>query len=922
MLLAVVSGPRSCRPARILSLSKPKSMPYCLLLLAVALLGILPTSPSSSSRKTLSSSSLYSKISDNNGGSSNGHGSSYYCAVSAFTTVPVPTTTTKTAATFSYGTTSAVGGIRKKPRLLPTEFRLGYIDEKHDWKNENVGPSESSSPPTVVASDIAVTVPAAQPQQRIVGAVETTTPPRGLSDAANHGIQQFLESNHHPVDEYEYDESNNNFVYGANTHSYHGLTHPTKAGMVLATMLSFGIIMGMTATSSSSQSLVDLSSIALTTPQQFVDLAGAALSSAFTGTAQASSSTTTVVADLSQWIHNTVPTNLQDLDLEVLLPKFSIGIGSVIDLVPVERIDDVVQQQVQTMSHNIDASLRSITQQTTFLKERSIGQFADLEQLGRTSIGVMTDRVQTFTDDATSKGQMFLDQTVSQWSTASLQFQNDAKSVVENVETTTANQIIDLKQTIDSQQEIWMNDVVDLSSQVQDRFDVVSRQANDILTTKFDEYKSIGISAFDHGMEEFTAGVAVVDEQMKDYSAKSSVWISDTYNDLEHSAVLQGDQLRAQLQDEYSLAATKSEHWLSQAYDFTVEQFKCLKESSFKWTLETTADLQRWGDIQIDQASTTLQNDYLLLSDWTQKVEAETIDTSTQGIQNLKHLTEQEMKYVSQEFSTRYHQVDYQTRELSKEGQKVAFDQYNDMLVKAEDYIGFASQKLAELSCQVESQSRDLAAQGKELALTKYNELVEISKLESDRVLTFIDSVVSELRELAKEGESMALEKYSDLLQASQVEMDRVILDLKTAYNTLNADVLSGVAAMKTAAAQTFEEVRSETQHQYLVQTKMLTERLEIEKQALSLHLSNLQFVLESQISTCEVELLSFVSRISEALARMLYEYAASLSSYAEGLASSAGIQTSGSLSTDTSSATGVAKESLFLKSVLETLVN
>eukprot|EP00529_Nitzschia_sp_RCC80_P000585 CAMPEP_0113466106 /NCGR_PEP_ID=MMETSP0014_2-20120614/14095_1 /TAXON_ID=2857 /ORGANISM="Nitzschia sp." /LENGTH=868 /DNA_ID=CAMNT_0000358307 /DNA_START=90 /DNA_END=2696 /DNA_ORIENTATION=+ /assembly_acc=CAM_ASM_000159 len=868
-------------------------MPYCLLLVVVGLLGILPCSYS-------------------------------YYAVSAFTTVPTITTTsspTKPAATFSYSTTSAAGG--KTPRLLPAEFRLGYIDEKHDWKNENVvGPPESSSPPTVATvDDIAVTVPV-QAHQTTVGAVQITTTPRGIPDAAaNFGIQQ-LESNHPDEYESEYDESNNSFVYGANSRSYRGLTRPTKAGTVLATMLSFGIIMGMivSSSSSSSQSLVDVSSIATAT-QQFVDLATVALSSAFS-TAQTSTSTTTVVADLSQWIHNTVPTNLQDLDLEVLLPKFSIGIGSVIDLVPVERIDDVVQQQVQTMSHNIDASLRSITQQTTFLKERSIGQFADLEQLGRTSIGVMTDRVQTFTDDATSKGQMFLDQTVSQWSTASLQFQNDAKSVVENVETTTANQIIDLKQRIDSQQEIWMNDVVDLSSQVQDRFDVVSRQANDILTTKFDEYKSIGISAFDHGMEEFTAGVAVVDEQMKDYSAKSSVWISDTYNDLEHSAVLQGDQLRAQLQDEYSLAATKSEHWLSQAYDFTVEQFKCLKESSFKWTLETTADLQRWGDIQIDQASTTLQNDYLLLSDWTQKVEAETIDTSTQGIQNLKHLTEQEMKYVSQEFSTRYHQVDYQTRELSKEGQKVAFDQYNDMLVKAEDYIGFASQKLAELSCQVESQSRDLAAQGKELALTKYNELVEISKLESDRVLTFIDSVVSELRELAKEGESMALEKYSDLLQASQVEMDRVILDLKTAYNTLNADVLSGVAAMKTAAAQTFEEVRSETQHQYLVQTKMLTERLEIEKQALSLHLSNLQFVLESQISTCEVELLSFVSRISEALARMLYEYAASLSSYAEGLASSAGIQTSGSLSTDTSSATGVAKESLFLKSVLETLVN
>mmetsp|Transcript_12116 Transcript_12116/g.29240 ORF Transcript_12116/g.29240 Transcript_12116/m.29240 type:complete len:424 (-) Transcript_12116:2109-3380(-) len=423
-------------------------------------------------------------------------------------------------------------------------------------------------------------------------------------------------------------------------------------------------------------------------------------------------------------------------------------------------------------------------------------------------------------------------------------------------------------------------------------------------------------------MEEFKASVAVVDEQMKDYSVKSSVWISDTYNDLEHSALLQGDQLRTQLQDESTLAATKAEHWLSQAHDFTFQQSESLKESSYKWTLETTAKIKRWGDVQLDQLSTTLRNDYLLLSDWTQKATGETIDTSTKGIQNLKHLTEQEMKHVSQEYSTWYHQVDYQTRELSKEGQKVALEQYNDILVKAENYMGFASQKLAELSCQVESQSRDLAAQGEELALTKYKELVEISKLESDRVLTFIDSVVSDLRELAKEVESMALEKYNDLLQGSQVELDRAISELKTACNTLNADVSSGVAAMKTAAAQTFEEVRSETQHQYLVQTKMLTEKLEIEKQALSLQLSNLQSLLESQTSTCEVELLSFASRISEALARMLYEYAASLSSYAEGLASSAGSQTSGSLSADTSSATGATKESMLLKSILETIVN
>ena len=492
-------------------------------------------------------------------------------------------------------------------------------------------------------------------------------------------------------------------------------------------------------------------------------------------------------------------------------------------------------------------------------------------------------------------------------------------NVVDDFETTMTNQFVELNESVGSQLNIWMTRLVDNTGQFQDRVNDFSKQANGIMTSKLDEYKSMTMSTFDHEMEEVKAGITLFDEQVKDFSTTSSLWISDNYKYLQNSAAFHVDQLRTQIQDESSLASTKAEQWLLQSHDMTVKEIDSLKESSAKWTLETTGKIRRWTETQIGQASTTLENEYFLLSDWTQKDTSETIETFTKGIQNLNHLTDQELERTSEDFSI----LSHQSQEVLEKGQKVASEEYSNLLVTIEDFLGTAIQKLSELSSQVESQSRELSALGEQLALSKYNELVEIMKIESDRVLAAIASAASDLRESAEQEEYIVLERYNDLLKSSQVEMNRAIADLITSFNTLKNDVSSGAAGLKTTAVKMFQGVRSEIQHQYGIQRTMLTEQLEIEKQALSLHLSNLQFVVESQISSSQVELLSFVSRITEALARILYEYAASLASYAEGLASSAAdSQTNGPLSADASSVNGVAKESVLLKSILETIVN
>ena len=909
----------------------------------VGLSGCLP-----SSSMVTSSTDSYERIGvDSNNGPKNnvnsgyfGYGFGFGYGVSAFTTVPTTITTTtgrttgtsrptKTA-TFFFGgyttastttttttattTTAGIGttGAKKPPRLLPTEFRLGYIDEKkHDWKNSNIEPSPSSSSSTTESSSssknhldvaaAAAAVPVQQPQ-RVTGPVaeETTTciESSGIFKDGDDGGSTHMFLVDYPIN--EYDESNN-FVYGANSRCYRGLTRPTKAGLVLASMLSFGIMgmtmmMGMSTAGSSSQSLLDVVDISssIISPQQFVDMATTALSSVYMDHAQASTGTT--VVDLSQWIHDTA-SNLLDLDLDLDL-----------DLLPVKSsIGTAIGQ-------NMDHSFQSLIEQTASFKERSMGYFADSEQLVRSSIGIVKDRFRTVTSDALSQGRTDVDQTISQWSNSALQLQSDAMNVVDDFEKTVKNQIIDLRESVDSQLDIWKASLVDNTGQIKERFDVVSNQAVGIITSKLDECKSISISSFDHGVEQVKAGITVFNEQAKDFSLKSSLWISDKYKDLEHSTSLHGDHLRRRIQDESTLAITKAEQLLLQAHDMTVKEIDSLKESSSKWTLETNEKLRRWTSIQIDQKSISVQNEYLLMSDWTQKAASETTDTLAKAIQNLNHLIDQELKHASEGFSTLFHQ----SQVLLEKGRRVASEEYSNLLVTIGDFLGTTIQNLSELSKQVESQSRELSANGEELALSKYKELVEIIKLMSDHVLTTIVSAASDFRESAKQQEFIVMEEYNDMLKSSQVEIDREIADLITAFNTLKNDVSSGEAEIVTTAIELFEKVRSEVQHQYGVQTNIFAEQLEIEKQALTILLSNLQYVVESQISASHIELLSIASRFTEALARILYEYSTSLASYAEGLASvAADSQTTG----DASSVTGVSKESVLLKSILETII-